>query len=73
MLPQLHQFWETFQTELADESPYKASIGAMSLRLAELQELDEEARKIRAKGLEEYEEVEEVLHHQGLPFVPEVI
>ena len=45
----------------------------MRLKLAELQESDEEARKIRAKGLDRYEDVDGVLHHQGLPFVPEVI
>ena len=73
MLPQLHQFWETFQTELANESLYKASIGVMRLRLAKLQQSDEEAWKIRAKGLEGYKEVDQVLHHQGLPFIPEVI
>ena len=73
MLPQLRHFWDTFQTELADENPYTASIGGMRLRLAELQESDEEARKIRAEGLDGYEDVDGVLHHQGLPFVPEII
>ena len=77
VLPQLRQFWETFQTELAAEEPYKASIGGMRLRLAELQESDAEAQKIRAEelkeGLDEYVDVDGVLHHQGLPFVPEII
>ena len=48
VLPHLRQFWETFRTELADEKPYKASIGGMRLRLAELQESDDEAQKLRA-------------------------
>ena len=43
VLPQFRQFWETFQIELAAEEPYKASIGGMRLRLAELQESDAEA------------------------------
>ena len=73
MLPHLRQFWETFRTELADEEPYKASIGGMRLRLAELQESDDKTRKIRAEGLDGYEDVNGVLHHQGLPFVPEII
>ena len=77
VLPHLRQFWETFRTELADEEPYKASIGGMRLRLAELQESDAEAQKIRAEelkeGLDEYVDVDGVLHHQGLPFVPEII
>ena len=46
----------------------------MRLRLSELQESDNEARKIRAEGLKnDYKEVDRVLHHQGLLFVPEAI
>ena len=46
----------------------------MRLRLLELQESDNKARKIRAEGLKsDYEEVDEVVHHQRLPFVPETI
>ena len=46
----------------------------MRLRLSELQESDDEARKIRAERLKnDYEEVDGVLHHQGLPFVPKAI
>ena len=45
----------------------------MRLRLSELQESDEEARRIRAEGLNGYEELDGVLYHQGLPFVPEAI
>ena len=75
VLPHLRQFWETFRTELADEEPYKASIGGMRLRLAELQESDDEARKLRAtEELQEgWTDIDGVLHHQGLPFVPEII
>ena len=46
----------------------------MHLRLSELQESDDEAQKIRMEGLKsDYKEVDGVLHHQGLHFVPEVI
>ena len=45
----------------------------MRLRLAKLQESDEEAQKIKAEGLDEYVDVDGVLYYQGLPFVPEVI
>ena len=46
----------------------------MRLRLQELQETDSKAQKIRAEGLKEgWEEADGVLHHQSLPFVPEVI
>ena len=63
-----------FRPELADKSSYKASISSMRLRLLELQESDDEARKIRIERLKDvYEEVDGVLHHQGLPFVPKAI
>ena len=46
----------------------------MKLRLSELQELDNEAQKIRVEGMKDaYEEVDRVLHHQELLFVPEAI
>ena len=45
----------------------------MRLRLAELQESDKEAQKIRVEGLDGYEDVDGVLHHQELPFVPKII
>ena len=45
----------------------------MRLRLAELQESDEEVRRIRTEGLNEYKKLDGVLYHQGLPFVPEII
>ena len=73
VFPQLRYFWDTFWIKLADKNLYKASIGGMKLRLAELQELDEEAQKIRAEGLDRYKNVNGVLHHQNLPFVPEII
>ena len=46
----------------------------MRPKLSELQESDNEARKIRAEGLKsDYEGVDGVLHYQGLPFVLETI
>ena len=36
MLPQLRQFWDTFQAELANINLYNASIGGMSLKLSKL-------------------------------------
>ena len=64
-----------FQTELDKVKPYKACIGAMRLRLAELQESDEEARKVRDTGELQagWEDIDGVLHHQGLPFVSKAI
>ena len=64
-----------FWTELANESFYKASIGGIRLRLPELQESDDEVQRIKATGelQDRCKEVDEVLHHQRLPFVPEII
>ena len=75
VLPQLRQFWDTFRTELADENPYKASIGGMRLRLSELQESDPEAQELKSKEQlpDGGEDINGVLHHQKLAFVPEVI
>ena len=74
VLPHLRQFWETFRAELGEESPYRVSIGAMRLRLPELQENDKEAITLRAGGLPGgWEDVEGVLQYQELPYVPEII
>ena len=59
--------------KLADKNLYTASIGGMRLRLAKLQELDEEAQKIRAESLDGYKNIDRVLHHQELLFVPKII
>lgn len=43
----------------------------MRLRLQEQKETDSKAQELRAK--DGYEEIDGILHHQGLPFVPEAI
>ena len=75
MLPQLRQFWDMFQAKLADKNPYKASIGGIRLRLSELQESNPEAQELRSKKQlpDGWEEIDGVLYHQGLPFVPKAI
>ena len=47
----------------------------MRLKLLELQELEKEVCTIRVTGelWDRYKEVNRILHHQGLLFVPEVI
>ncbi len=58
VLPQLHQFWDTFQSELVDKDPYTTSIRDMRMRLSELQNDDKEAMKLRSKGLlEDWEDI----------------
>ena len=74
VLPQLRHFWDGLQRELASEGPYKANIGGMRLRLQELQSEDEQMRKLRAEQpVKDWQDIEGVLHHQGLPYVPEII
>ena len=52
-----------FQTKLANKNSYMVSIGKKRLKLAELQESDEETRNFRAKSLERWEDINKVLHH----------
>ena len=74
VLLQLRQFWHTFQAKLGNKGPYRVSIGAMHLRLLELQKSDDETRKIRAEGLKnDYEDIDKILHHQGILFILEAI
>ncbi len=74
VLPQLCQFWDTILSELADEGAYIASIGGMRMRLPELQDDDRKAMKLRSERLPEgWEDIEHVLHYQGLPYVLKII
>ncbi len=44
------------------------------MRLPELQDDDKEVKKLRSKGLSEgWEDIEQVLYYQGLPYVLKVI
>ena len=62
------------QAKLNNGGPYKASIGAIHLKLQELQETDSEAQKIRATQLQEgWDKVDGVLQYRGLSYVPEII
>ena len=45
----------------------------MKLRLAELQELDKKAWRIRAEGLNRCKKLDGILYYQRLPFVPKII
>ena len=45
----------------------------MKLQLTELQKSDNETWKIKAEGLNKYDELDGILYHQGLPFIPEII
>ena len=41
--------------------------------LQELQETDSKAQELRQQKADGYEKIDEILHYQGLPFVPKVI
>ena len=47
ILPQLCQFWDSFQNNIARNSSYIAKIGGMRLQFSELQENDKEAKLLR--------------------------
>ena len=71
ILPQLQQFWDGLQKELTQEKPY--IVGGMRLRLYKLQAKDEQARKTKAKHSKGWDDINRVLHHQGLSYVSEII
>ena len=74
VLPQLQRFWDFFQSEIANKSPYNVSIGAMRLRFPDLQGDNNQAKKLRAVDLSErWEDIERVLQYGGLPCIPEII
>ena len=46
----------------------------MRLRLQELQSKDKQVRKFRAEQpVKDWQDIEDVLHHQGLPYFSEII
>ncbi len=46
----------------------------MRMRLPELQDNDKEAMKLKSEELpEDWEDIEQILYYQGLPYVPKVI
>ncbi len=74
VLPQLRQFWDTIQSELADKGPYIASIRDMRMRLLKLYNDDKEAMKLMSEGLPEgWRDIKQMLYYQGFPYVPIVI
>ena len=53
ILPQLQRFWDSFQSKIAYEGPYNVSIGAMRLRLLDLQSNNYQVKKLQATELSE--------------------
>ena len=50
VLPKLCQFWNSFQSNIALDSPYIANIGGMRLQLSALQENDKEAKLLKGSA-----------------------
>ena len=73
VLSQLCYFWNGLQGKLTSKGSYKASIGGMRLRLQELQAKNEQAQKTRVEHSESWDNINGVLHYQGLFYVPEII
>ncbi len=75
VLPQLRKFWDTIWSELADKGPSTISIEGIKMRLPELQDDDTKAKKLRLEQvlLKGWEDIEQVLYYQGLPYIPKVI
>ena len=72
-LPQLRRFWNMLRTELNMEGPYLANNDSIRLWLQELQETNSKAQNLRQQGRKSCKKVNEMLHHQSLPFVPKAI
>ena len=74
ILPQLRRFWDFFQSEIANKGPYNVIIGAMRLRLPDLQSNNNQVRKMRAADFpKRWEDIKRVLQYGGLPYIPEII
>ena len=73
--PWLCQLWDELRGELASEGPHKISIGGKQFRLTKLQADNSKAKDIRSKNdlVEGWDDVDGVLHHQGLLYDPEII
>lgn len=73
--PQLCQFWTQFWGKLdLQRSYHKASIRSLRLRLSKLQKEDQKAQKVKKQGLKEgWEEIEEILHWEGLPYILKIV
>ena len=73
VLPQLREFWDLLQSKQLDKSLYIANIGGMKLTLHELQVKDKQARKAIVEHSEGWDNIDGLLHYQGLPYVPEIM
>ena len=69
-MPQLHQFWDTIQSQLAHKGFYTTKIRGMRMRLLELQDNNKEAKKFKLKRLSKsWKNSEKMFYYQDLLYV----
>ena len=75
VLPQLRHICNGLWMDLVSKGPYETSIGGIRLRLQELQGKDKQMQKLRAEQpvKDGWKNIDGILHHQGLPYIPEII
>ena len=62
VLPQLQRLWDFFQGKIANKGHYNVSIGALRLRLPDLQNNNDQTRKLQVVELfEEWVDIEGML------------
>lgn len=64
---------EYVYVELVNKNFYGRSIKGMRLRLSKLQKSEKEAQKIKTEDLNEFKDIDGMLHHQRLPYIHEII
>ena len=74
VLPQVRRFWNFFQSKVGYKSSYNISIGAMRLRLPDLQSNKNEAKKLQVvELLEGWEDIKKALKYRDLLYISEII
>ena len=69
--PSSENFGMAYKKSWPKEGPYVVT--GMRLRLYKLQAKDEQAQKTRAEHSEGWDDIDGILHYQGLPYIPEII
>lgn len=70
----LCQFWNQLQGKLVHKETYQAGIRGLRLCLQGLQLKNPEAQNMRKPDLKEgWKEIQEILHWEGLPYIPEIV
>ena len=74
VLTEVQQFWNTLWAKLNNKRPYKTNIGAIHLKLQELQKTNLRAQEMRTIQLQEgWEDVNGILHYEVLSYMVEIV